>query len=65
MKKKELEKKYFILLLKEMRLSLSYIKNNQRNRLHVNDEINILNLERFLDDFIEKEMDELEEMKGE
>ena len=65
MTQKEIEKRFFIMLLKEMRGSVSVIKMNQKNRLLINDELNISKLERFLDFLIEKESFELKIMKGE
>ena len=65
MTQKEIEKGFFIMLLKEMRGSVSVIKMNQKNRLLINDELNISKLERFLDFLIEKESFELKTMKGE
>lgn len=65
MTQKEIEKNFFIIELKEMRHSLSTMILQQKHYNSPIDASNISKLERLLGFLIEKETEELTEMKGE
>ena len=67
MNMKCIEKKVFVATLREMKKSLSWVREEQRltGRFDIEDDINLLKLSQLLDCLIEKGIEELAELKGE